>query len=326
MNRPFTVVLDGFTLNPGDLSWDGLAEFGAFAVYDRTAPGRVLERSLGARILLTNKTILDRDAIDALPELACIGVMATGYNVVDLGAADERGIPVTNVPDYSSDSVTEMTFALLLELVRHVGLHSDSVHSGEWSGSPDFSYWKTPLGELHGGTMGIVGYGRIGRKVAAVARAFGMKVLAFDIQAAADDSEVRFTGLDDLFRESDVVTLHCPLTPETEGMVNRKRLALMKREAYLINTGRGPLVNERDLAEALDSGRIAGAALDVLGKEPPEIDSPLLTARNCIITPHIAWAALPARKRLMDTVTGNIRAFLAGAPVNVVNSPGKPSR
>lgn len=314
------VVLDGRTLNPGDLSWDSLAVIGPFAVYDRTAPGEVIGRSRGARILLTNKTILDRAVIEALPELGYIGVMATGYNVVDLDVAREHGIPVTNIPEYGTKSVAEMTFALLFELTRRIGLHADSVRSGEWSQCPDFCYWKTPLVELDGRVMGIVGYGRIGCEVARIARAFGMTVIVNDTRTDTEDaSEVRFVALDTLFRESDVVSLHCPLTPESEGMVNHTSLTLMKPGAFLINTGRGPLVNERDLADALNAGRIAGAALDVLPQEPPAPDSPLIGARNCIITPHIAWATLAARKRLMDTVIGNIRAFLAGAPVNVVN-------
>ena len=320
MTTPAIVVLDSHTLNPGDLSWDDLAEFGEFAVYDRTAPEDVITRSRGACILLTNKTILDRPAIYALPELAYIGVMATGYNVVDLDAARERGISVTNVPEYGTKSVAEMTFALLLELTRRVGLHDDSVRAGDWSRSPDFCYWRTPLVELDGRVMGIVGYGRIGCEVARIARAFGMTVIACDVRAEAEGSAgVRFVGLDRLFRESDVVSLHCPLTPETAGMVNRARLSIMKPGAFLINTGRGPLVNERDLAEALNAGRIAGAALDVLPQEPPDVGSPLIGALNCIITPHIAWAARAARKRLMNTVVENIRAFLAGNPVNVVN-------
>jgi len=323
MAAPAIVVLDGYTINPGDLSWEDLAGFGEYTVYDRTAPVDVLARSRGARILLTNKTILDRSAISDLPELTYIGVMATGYNVVDLDAARERGIPVTNVPEYGTRSVAEMTFALLLELTRRVGLHAESVRSGDWQRSPDFCYWKTPLVELHGRVMGIVGYGRIGCETARIASVFGMTVIVHDVQADnAGTPGVRFVGLDYLFRESDVVSLHCPLTTESEGMVNSARLALMKPGAYLINTGRGPLVNERDLADALNAGKIAGAALDVLTREPPAPGSPLISARNCIITPHIAWASLAARKRLLGTVIENIRAFLAGAPVNVVN-PGR---
>ncbi len=320
MHRPNIVVLDGYTLSPGDLSWDEIAALGEFTVYDRTPPGFVLDRTVGASIALTNKTVLDRAAIGALPDLRYIGVMATGYNVVDLDAARERGIPVTNVPEYSTRSVAELTFALILELTRRVGLHSESVRSGDWERSADFCYWNAPLVEIDGMTMGIVGYGRIGKAVAAIARAFGMRVLVHSPSATPGERDgIMFTGLDDLFRESDIVSLHCPLNAASAGMVNTESLALMKPGAFLINTGRGPLVNEADLAQALNEGRIAGAALDVLPEEPPRKGSPLIGAKNCIITPHIAWAARAPRERLMRAVAANIRAFLEGTPVNVVN-------
>lgn len=317
---PTIVVLDGYTLNHGDLSWEGLEALGTCTVYDRTPPEDVLDRASGTGIVLTNKTVLDRNVIDSLPDMQYIGVMATGYNVVDLEAAAGRGIPVTNVPEYASKSVVQMVFALLLELTQNVALHSAAVHSGKWSKSRDFCFWERPLVELDGLTMGIIGYGRIGREVASVARAFGMRVLVYEVApAAADDSGVEFVSRDDIFQKSDVVSLHCPLTEESGEIVNTKTLALMKETAYLINTGRGPLVNDRDLADALDAGRIAGAGLDVLTTEPPEPDNPLLCAKNCFITPHIAWASRAARSRLMNTVAENVRAFIEGGPVNVVN-------
>ncbi|MCE5252053.1 D-2-hydroxyacid dehydrogenase [bacterium] len=314
------VVLDGYTLNPGDLSWDALRELGDCDIHDRTGPPDVLRRAAGAGIVLTNKTVLDRPVIDKLPKMRYIGVMATGYNVVDLDAARERGIPVTNVPAYSTMSVAQMVFALLFEMTQHVAHHSGTVRIGRWTSNPDFCYWDYPLIELDGLTMGIVGFGRIGRTVARIASAFGMKVLVYDISPFQPDSAgVIFTDLDTVFMTSDVVTLHCPLTPESEGMINAARLALMKPSAYLVNTGRGPLVNPYDLAEALNTGKIAGAAMDVLPVEPPPADNPLLNAKNCIITPHIAWATRAARSRLMGIVVDNVRAFLAGNPKNVVN-------
>ncbi|MFC1692078.1 D-2-hydroxyacid dehydrogenase [Candidatus Latescibacterota bacterium] len=320
-NPPRIVVLDGYTLNPGDLNWDELLSFGNCEIYERTMPQDVLSRSEGAEILLTNKTILDRKIIVNLPDLEYIGVMATGYNVVDLKAATKRQIPVTNVPEYGTKSVVQMVFALLLELTQHVAHHAETVREGRWTTNPDFCYWDIPLIELDGLAMGIIGYGKIGRAVARVAQSFGMKVLVNDIETVdftGSDSE--FVNLDELFRMSDVISLHCQLTPESQGIVNYERLALMKRTAFLINTGRGPLVNENDLAEALNSGMITGAGLDVLNVEPPVAANPLFTARNCLITPHIAWATLSARKRLMAAVVENVKAFLKGELRNVVNS------
>ncbi len=313
------VILDGYTLNPGDLDWSALAALGELTVYDRTPPELTVERTAGASIVLTNKTPLPRPVIEALPDLKFIGVLATGYNVVDVASAKERGIPVTNVPGYGAPAVAQHVFALLLELTQRTGLHSDSVRAGEWARSVDWCYWRTPLVELSGLTMGVVGYGAIGRAVARIAQAFGMKVIAATRTPRADESGVTFTSVDDLFGRADVVSLHCPLTPETEGLVNAARLATMKPAAFLINTGRGPLIVEQDLADALRNAVIAGAAVDVLSTEPPAADNPLLTAPHCLITPHLAWAARASRQRLMDAVVENVRAFLAGAPVNVVN-------
>lgn len=315
------VVLDGYTLNPGDNPWDQVAAFGALVVYDRTPDELVLERSRGAQILLTNKTRLTADTIASLPELKLIGVLATGYNVVDLEKSAELGIPVVNVPDYGNDSVAQHAIALLLELANRVGEYHAAVQKGEWSRSQDFTLVARPLTELCGSHLGIVGLGRIGGRVAQVAQALGMKILAHNPRhrSAPEGVEVQWLELDELFRRADVVTLHCPLNAENEGMVNAARLAMMPPHALLINTSRGGLVNERELAEALDKGAIAGAAVDVAAREPIPAESPLLCAKNCIITPHIAWATLAARKRLMATCAGNIAAFLAGAPQNVVN-------
>jgi len=315
------VVLDGFTLNPGDLSWDELKRLGSVTIYDRTPAELILERSRDADMLLTNKTPLRADTLAQLPKLKYIGVLATGYDVVDIRAAAERNIVVSNVPEYGTDSVAQHVFALVLELAHRTGSHSESVHRGEWAASPDFCYWRYPLVELAGKTMGIVGAGRIGLRTARIAAAFGMRVIAYSRSGPknSDIPELRWGSLDELLRESDVVSLHCPLTPETEGMINKQALSLMKKTAFLINTARGKLINEQDLAEALESGAIAGAGLDVLSSEPPRPDHPLYNAKNCIITPHIAWATIEARRRLMAVTTDNVRAFLAGSPQNVVN-------
>jgi len=314
------VVLDGYTMNPGDLSWDELKSLGECFIYDRTPKELVVTRAADAEIVLTNKVVLDKEVIESLPRLRYIGVLATGYNVIDISEAKKRGIVVTNVPDYSTMSVVQLTFALLLELTHHVGLHSESVRRGDWTKSPDFCYWLTPLVEIDGLTMGIIGYGRIGRAVAKVARAFGMDVIAYSRRLKNEgDENARFEEIDKIFETADVVSLHCPLTKETERIVNRERISLMKSTAFLINTGRGGLVDEQALTEALNNGRIAGAAVDVLSTEPPQPSNPLLTAKNCIITPHIGWATKSARERLMKIVVNNIRAFLNGTPVNVVN-------
>jgi glycerate dehydrogenase len=314
------VVLDGYTLNPGDLSWDELDALGACEVYDRSAPEETLPRSAKAEILLTNKTVLTREHLQQLPRLKYLGVLATGTNVVDLAAARERGVPVTNVPAYATDSVAQLTFALLLELALHAGEHSISVRQGNWTRSPDFCYWESPLVELSGLTLGLVGFGNIARAVARMALAFEMKVVVCARRQPADiPGGIQFADLETVFRESDVVSLHCPLTAETRNLVNAQRLAWMKPGGFLINTGRGPLVDEAALAEALDSGRIAGAGLDVLSVEPPPADNPLLRAKNCILTPHFGWATFAARRRLMKVAVENVRAFLQGTPRNVVN-------
>ena len=322
------VVLDGYTLNPGDLSWDELKALGpsescavpgALVVYDRTPPDQVVARAKDAEIILTNKTVLDAAVLRQLPRLKYVGVLATGYNVVDIQAARERKIPVTNIPTYGTPSVAQMVFAHVLELTQHVAHHAQTVRDGRWTKSADFCYWDFPLIELKGLTMGIVGYGRIGRETGAVAKAFGMKLLAVEVGPRPSGTEAEFVTLDELFRRSDVVSLHCPLTPETKGLVNAQRLSLMKRTAFLINTSRGPLVEEQALADALNSGRIAGAGIDVLVVEPPSPNNPLLKAKNCHITPHIAWATRAARERLMKTAVDNVRLFLAGGRQNVVN-------
>lgn len=315
------VILDGYTLNPGDLSWDGFRELGALTVYDRTPEDQVLQRSLEAEILITNKTHLDASMIEQLPRLKYIGVLATGYNVVDLKAASERGIPVTNIPSYSTKSVAQMVFAHILNLTQHVAEHSETVYDKKWQKSPDFCYWDYPLTELEGLTIGIVGYGRIGKATADLARAFGMKVLATssDPNRREVTQEVEFTSIEELFTRSDIVSLHCPLTAETKGLVDETLLVRMKKSAYIINTSRGALINEKALAHALNTGLLAGAGLDVASIEPILPDNPLLETRNCYITPHIAWATDAARKRLMDMAVENVRAFIAGEPVNVVN-------
>jgi len=314
------VVLDGFTLNPGDLSWDELQALGPCDIYDRTSPEEVLSRAAGAKIVLTNKTVLSRDHLQNLPLLQYIGVLATGVNVVDLAVARERKIPVTNVPAYATSSIAQLTFALLLELAWHTGAHSQGVRAGRWTRSQDFCYWEHPLIELAGCTMGIVGFGHTGRATAQLALAFGMRVLVHTRRAPQPPPpDIEFADLRSLFTRSDVVSLHCPLTPETRHLINAERLAWMKPAAFLLNTGRGPLVDEQALADALNAGKIAGAGLDVLANEPPPASNPLLVARNCLITPHIAWATRSARIRLMQTAVANVRAFLDGTPQNVVN-------
>lgn len=314
------VILDGFTLNPGDQSWAALEALGECQFYPRTLASQVVERAAGFEMVITNKVPLSREVLQQLPQLKYIGVTATGYNIVDVVAARERGICVTNVPIYGTRSVAQFTFALLLELAHHVGSHAVAVRGGEWARCPDFSFWQTPQVELEGKTLGIVGWGRIGRAVGALATAFGMKVIVATRQPGQTlGGGVNSVDLDTIFRESDVVSLHCPLTDRTRHLVNRERLALMKPGAWLINTSRGPLVDEDALAGALNEGRLGAAALDVLSAEPPRADHPLFPAKNCLITPHMAWATLAARRRLMETVVDNVRAFLAGSPQNVVN-------
>jgi len=312
------VILDSFTTNPGDLSWAALESLGSLVAYDRTDDADIVPRARDAEIVLTNKTLLSRGVIAALPRLKCICVLATGYNVVDVAAAKEHGVTVCNVPEYSTPNVAQAVFALLLELTNRTGHHDRTVHEGRWAACDDFCYWDGELVELAGLTLGIVGYGRIGQAVARVGRAFEMRILAHRRQATGPIDGGEYADLDRLFAESDVVSLHCPLTPATKELVNAARLARMKPTALLINTARGGLVNEADLAAALDAGTIAGAGLDVLSVEPPSAANPLLRARNCVITPHIAWATRGARRRLIEATAGNVAAFLAGRPQNVV--------
>lgn len=315
------VVLDGYTLNPGDLNWDEFKTFGSIEVHDRTEPSKILERSKGAEFILTNKTPLRADTLKQLPDLRYIGVLATGYNIVDVTAAKERGIPVSNIPTYGTASVAQHAFALILELTINAKLHSDAARAGEWSNCKDWCFWKTPLTELEGKRLGVVGYGRIGRRVAEVGHAFGMRIIAQDsVQTNPPGYEgFRWATIEELLRDSDIVTLHCPLFPETQGLMNAARLKLMKRTAFLINTSRGPLIVDQDLADALNNGTIAGAGVDVLSVEPPAANNPLLTAKNCLVTPHIAWAAKEARARLMKLAVENLAAFVKGKPQNVVS-------
>jgi glycerate dehydrogenase len=312
------VVLDGFTLNPGDLSWADLESLGDCVIHERTPRAEVVGRSADAEILITNKAELTRDHIATLPRLKYIGVTATGTNVVDLGAAREQKVTVTNVPAYGTKSVAQTTLALLLELAQHVGHHAQTVREGRWSRSVDWCYWDKPLIELDGLVLGVVGYGRIGQAVGNLGSALGMRVLAHTRNVPNDKRFVQFVDLESLLRQSDVVSLHCPLTPENKGLINAERLSWMKPTAFLINTSRGPLVEEQALANALNAGRLAGAAMDVLSTEPPPITNPLVLARNCLITPHLAWATRAARSRLMKIAVENVRAFLSGKPQNVV--------
>lgn len=314
------VVLDGYTTNSGDLSWGELESLGDCAVYDRTCPDDIIKRSLGADAVVTNKTVLTKEIIEQLPGLKYIGLLSTGVNAVDLSVASGRGITVTNVPAYSTASVVQMVFAHLLNFTQRVAVHADGVRSGRWVESKDFCYWDYPLTELAGKVFGIVGYGQIGRSVARVAGSFGMKAVVNIRQGdSVPEHGVRFVGLDELLSESDVVSLHCPLTSGTERLINAERIALMKKTAFLINTGRGGLVDEQALADALNGERIAGAGLDVLSSEPPRKDNPLLMAKNCTITPHIAWATKSARERLIHAVAENLKAFLSGVPRNVAD-------
>ena len=313
------VVLDGYALNPGDLSWEGLKQLGDLEIYDRTDTAQILNRAKYADLVLTNKTLLSSESLRQLPKLKYIGVLATGYNCVDVQTAKELGIAVTNIPSYGTASVAQFVFVLLLELCHNVKQHHYAVANGQWATSRDWTFWLTPLIELEGKVMGIVGLGRIGRHVARVAIAFGMHVIATD-QVPIAEPGVQPTTLEKLLVESDVVSLHCPLFPETLGLINRERLATMKSSAFLINTSRGPLIIDEDLADALNQGVIAGAGLDVLSMEPPMRDNALLKSRNCIVTPHIAWATKEARSRLMNIAVKNVEGFLLKQPVNVVNS------
>ena len=315
------VILDGSTLNPGDLSWDHFFTLGEVILYDRTPYEKILERAGGADVLITNKTPLSGEIMKSLPDLKYIGVLATGYNIVDTAAAKERKIIVTNVPSYSTISVAQLTFALLLELCHHVQKHSDSVMQGKWAESVDFCYWDFPLIELSGKTLGIIGFGNIGKKVAEIATVFGMNIIAasrYQTDQSARNN-FRWAEISEVLEQADVVSIHCPLTPETKGLINFESLKRMKSSAFLINTSRGPVIMEQDLADALNKGIIAGAGIDVLSIEPPAKDNPLFNAKNCLITPHIAWATKEARGRLMDIAVNNLAAFINGKRVNVVN-------
>ncbi|MCD8182128.1 MAG: D-2-hydroxyacid dehydrogenase [Bacteroides sp.] len=313
------VALDGYAANPGDLSWDELKALGECAIYERTAPSEVLERAAGAEILLTNKVVLNAETIAALPELKYIGVLATGYNIIDVAAAKERGIIVTNIPAYSIASVAQMVFAHILNITQQVQHYTNEVRRGRWSSNPDFCFWDRPLIELRGKKIGIVGLGQTGYTTARIAIGFGMEVCAHTSKSPFQLApEIKKLELDELFATCDIVSLHCPLTDFTRELVNAARLKLMKPTAILINTGRGPLINEQDLADALNNGTILAAGLDVLSQEPPRADNPLLAAKNCYITPHIAWATAAARERLMQIMLENVKAYLGGKPINNV--------
>lgn len=320
--KPSIVVLDGATLNPGDNPWDEMAALGDFTLYERTPEELTVERAAKADIVVTNKTRITREVLDQLPACRFIAVLATGYDVVDVAEAGRRGIPVSNVPGYGSESVAQFVMAQLLAMCRRVELHDRLVREGEWSKRGEFTFWDTPQVELAGKTMGVVGFGGIGRRVAELALAFGMRVVAHAPRPKAPIASpyFAFVGLEELFRESEAITLHCPLTKGNEGFVDQRLLKLMKPGGFFINTARGKLVNEADLADALNSGHLAGAALDVLSVEPPEASNPLMSAKNCLITPHMAWGSLTARKRLMSIAADNIRAYLNDQPQNVVNA------
>ena len=317
------VVLDGYTENPGDLSWEELGKLGELTVYDRTSltdEAETIARIGDAEIVFTNKTPITRKVLDACPGIRFISLLATGYNCVDYAYAREKGIPVTNVPTYGTASVSQFSIALLLEICHHIGHHDASVHAGNWERCADWCYWDYPLIELAGKTMGIIGFGRIGQTTGRIARAMGMEVLAYDSHPSdAGRAIAEYVDLDALLARSDVVALHCPLFPETEGIINRETIAKMKDGAILLNNSRGPLVVEQDLADALNAGKLAAAGLDVVSTEPIRGDNPLLKAKNCIITPHISWAPKESRQRIMDCAVSNVKAFLAGSPVNVVN-------
>ena len=314
------VVLDGYTLNPGDISWAALEALGELTVYDRTPADKTVERIGEAEIVLTNKTRLTADVFDAASNIKFVGVLATGYDVVDVAAAKQRGIPVCNVPGYATDAVAEMVFALLLELCRHIGAHAEAVKNGEWTASPDFCFWKHPMSELNGKTMGIVGLGRTGQKTAVISQAFGMKVLAVSGSRALPESDtLSYVTMEQLLARADVISLHCPLTDATKHLINEDTISRMRDGVMLINIARGGLIDEQALADALNCGKVAGAAVDVVSAEPIHVDNPLLGAKNIIITPHIAWAARPSRERLMEQTAKNVAAYLSGQPINVVN-------
>lgn len=315
------VILDAYVTNPGDLEWGNLDELGECVMYDRTSRDQILERCKDADVVLTNKVPFKRETLEALPNLKYIGVMATGYNIIDTVAAKETGVVVTNIPAYSTNSVAQMVFAHILNITLHVQKHSDEVHSGKWSRNSDFCFWSTPLIELHDQTIGIIGLGSIGMAVARIALGFGMKVIAYTSKAQMQlPREIKKVELNELFEQSDIVSLHAPLTDGTRNIVNAKTLSIMKPTGIVINTSRGPLINEEDLAEALKNKTIYAAGIDVMSQEPPKADNPLLGVENCFITPHIAWASLAARKRLMEILIDNLKAFTQGKPINQVNN------
>ena len=314
------VVLDGYTENPGDLSWSGLESLGELTVYDRTQPDEIAARIRGAGAVYVNKVALDRETIFSAPDLKFIGVLATGYNVVDIAAARERGIAVCNIPTYGTAAVGQFAIAMLLEICHHVAHHSDAVHAGRWEQNADWCFWDYPLIELAGKTMGIIGFGRIGQTTGRIARALGMNVIAYDeYESGAGRALAEYTALDALFARSDVIALHCPLLPSTQGIIDRENIAKMKDGVIILNNARGPLIVEQDLADALNSGKVYAAGLDVVSTEPIRGDNPLLKAKNCLITPHISWAPKESRQRLMEIAADNQRRFLEGSPVNVVN-------
>lgn len=315
------VVLDGYAANPGDLSWDGFKALGELKIYDRTPADQIISRIGDAEYIYTNKTPITRETLEACPNIRFIGVLATGYDIVDVSAAREKGIPVTNIPGYSTAAVAQFVFALLLEIYHHVGAHSEAVKIGSWSKSPDFCFWNYPLMELAGKTLGIIGFGRIGQATAKIAVAFGMKVLAFsrNPDKSLETDAIKLVSFDEVLAKSDVISLHCPLSPLTRGVINKDTISRMKDGVIIINTARGPLIVEEELKEALDSGKVYAAAVDVVSKEPISPDNALLACDNCIITPHIAWAPKEARQRLMDIAVDNLRQFQLGNPVNVVN-------
>ena len=314
------VVLDGYTENPGDLSWEGFEALGELKVYDRTPAEEIVNRIGSAQIVITNKTPVSRETMEACPGIRYIGVLATGYNVIDTEAAKEKGIAVTNIPTYGTAAVGQFAIALLLEICHHIGHHNEAVHEGRWESNKDWCFWDYPLIELAGKTMGIIGFGRIGQQTGRIARALGMEVLACDGHPTDSGRAVgTYVSLDELYARADVIALHCNLTPENTGLIDRSAIAKMKDGVILLNNARGQLINEQDLADALNSGKVGAAGLDVVSTEPIRGDNPLLGAKNCLITPHISWAPLESRRRIMETAAENLRAFLAGRPINVVN-------
>ena len=316
------VILDGYTTNPGDLSWEKFSEFGTVTSYDYTPSDLVVERCKNADIIIDNKVVLSKDIIEQLPKLKYIGMLSTGFNVVDIEYANSKGIIVSNVPTYSTSAVAQLTFALILETYNQVAVHSKAVHDGEWTNCRDFCFQKTPLIELNGKTIGLIGYGKIGSEVAKIADAFSMNILCYvpSTKPHPGYKKFKFVSLDELARNSDIVSLHCPLTPQTQGIINKEFISKMKNNAIVINTSRGPSIDEEALANAINNGRIAGAGVDVLSTEPPKADNPLLSCRKCFITPHIAWAGFETRERLLGVVYDNLKSFVEGNPQNIVNN------